>query len=124
MGIEEYATPIIDHINLQLKEKLFSHSDIIARDSTINDKGLYKSVSKIFPSNYNCCIILDDREDVWEDSSYLLQIAEYNFNFKESQFDCFLEISSIVFNLVHDVFFIAESLGKQISTNVSKLSFK
>lgn len=118
MGIEEYATPIIDHINSQIGEKLFVHSDIIARDSSINDKGLFKSISKIFPSNYDCCVILDDREDVWEDSSYLLQIAEFNFNFKQSQFDCFLEISRIVFDFIHQVFFLAQDLGKQISTNV------
>lgn len=118
MGIEQYALSVLEYINKQLNRELFSAKNMIARDSAINDKGLQKCITKICPNNQDYCLILDDRDDVWLDSSYLIKIAPFFFKFRK-QYDCFLELSQLMLQYVHDVFFSLHEKDKYLAAHVS-----
>ncbi len=126
MGTENYVTPILNYLNKEYKEEYFETSKIIARDSQINNL-THKSINKIFPSNHDFCIILDDRTDVWLEYDAVIKIFPY-WHFVDSPCgsikrnhlneDCFLELSSIIMIYLWDVFFKVMSFNKTLSVQV------
>lgn len=125
MGTENYVTPILNYLNSEYGKEYFQMSKIMARDSRINNID-FKSINKIFPTNHDYCIILDDREDVWAEVDPLIKIIPYFF-FPQSPHqkvskvreDCFLELAGIIMLYVWQVFFKGIQQGNQLSVGVS-----
>lgn len=131
MGTEKYLKPILDYLNdCIFCRTYFTEGMVIARDSQINDKLLTKSITKIFPSNSDLCVILDDRLDVWEEKESLLNIEPFFFfkdtkpaNIQYDAKDCFLEVMSQVLNFIWNVFYKAyESKSIRTSVKVNQIT--
>ena len=128
MGIESYISPILTHLNKELSHEYFKSNKVIARDSSFNDI-THKSINKIFPSNHDFCLVLDDRLDVWAEVDSVIKIFPY-WHFEDSpcgsvkrnktKEDCFLEVSSIIMIYIWNQFFINLMKGNSISAKVSK----
>lgn len=126
MGIESYVLPILKYLNSHFGKEYFSESRLIARDSQNNNIS-HKSINKIFPSNYNYCIILDDRDDVWKERESVIKIFPYWY-FEDSPCgrvrknqkdeDCFLELSSKIMKFLWKVFYFQTESNSQDDDNV------
>ena len=83
-GTKEYAEEIIKYINYSFDYNYLSIDRLVAREDIISEKGIFKSIKKVLPSDENMVIILDDRVDVWGNVENLININPFYF-FKEEK---------------------------------------
>jgi FCP1-like phosphatase family protein len=83
-GTVEYAEAIIDYINYTLEYNYFSKQKLVGRIGMTCEN---KTIKKIFPTTEEMVVILDDRQDVWqENSDNLINLVAYYFFLDEKHF--------------------------------------
>ena len=77
---KEYATSIIQYINLNFENDILSTLRMIPR--TLNEDGFAqnKSIKNVFPTQEKMILIIDDNKDVWKESgNNFIYIYPYRF---------------------------------------------
>lgn len=125
-GTLDYAKEIIRYLNITLKTDCLNCHKLVARENNTYE---YKNIKKIFPSTENMVIILDDRKDVWNNSSNLINLSPYFFFNEEKYFklkgkkyieddkDCVLYSISRLLNFIHGVFYRYYELNREKENN-------
>ena len=79
-GTKEYATGIIQYINLNFEPNSLSTRRMIYRVLDDNGNPKIKSIKEVFPTQEKMILIIDDRINVWEQSGgNLICIYPYKF---------------------------------------------
>jgi FCP1-like phosphatase family protein len=83
-GTMDYAIEIINYINKTFEYNYLSVDRLVARDNNETFNG--KSIKRVFPTQEDMILILDDRRDVWgEETKNLINLTRYFF-FKDRDF--------------------------------------
>ena len=89
-GTKEYATGIIQYINLNFEKDSLSTERMMHRILDENGFATNKSIKKVFPTQENMIIILDDHIEVWKESKdsgeNFISIYPYKFFTERDKF--------------------------------------
>jgi FCP1-like phosphatase family protein len=75
-GTRDYAIEIIRYINKTFDYNYLDPDKLVAREDNTFD---HKTIKRIFPTMEDMVIIMDDRTDVWQRSSHLINMVPYFF---------------------------------------------
>jgi RNA polymerase II subunit A-like phosphatase len=74
MATRAYAQAVANIID---PERKYFGDRILSRDENYTDK--LKSLNRLFPTNTDMAVIIDDRADVWHYSDHLVRVPVFNF---------------------------------------------
>ena len=78
-GTKEYATAIIQYININFENDSLSTNRMMYRILDENGFAKIKSIKNVFPTQENMILIIDDIIEVWNEKDHLIQIYPYKF---------------------------------------------
>ena len=78
-GTKEYATAIIQYININFENDSLSTNRMMYRILDENGLAKIKSIKNVFPTQENMILIIDDIIEVWNEKDNLIQIYPYKF---------------------------------------------
>ena len=79
-GTKEYATSIIQYINLNIEKDSLSTDRMMYRILDENEQPKLKSIKNVFPTQEKMILIIDDHIDVWKESGEnFICIQPYKF---------------------------------------------
>ena len=78
-GTKEYATAIIQYININFEKDSLSTNRMMYRILDENGLAKIKSIKNVFPTQENMILIIDDIIEVWNEKDNLIQIYPYKF---------------------------------------------